>query len=104
MLDAVGLLDGFRSPAEFVQWVAGERLPLSKGGFARLDRLHDTAVLNRRGALALEMAVHDEQERRSMDGELPMLQAMWREAEEIAALADALPDVPAPRPPRMAAG
>ena len=101
VLDAVGLLDGFHSPAEFVQWVAGERLPLSKGGFVRLDRLDDTAILNRRGALALEMAVHDEQERRSMDGELPMLQAMWRHAEEIAAIADALPDVPPAEPPRI---
>ena len=65
MIDAVGLLEGFASPAEFVQWVAAERLPLSKGGFVRLDRVEDTAVLNHRGALALEMAVHDEQERRA---------------------------------------
>ena len=48
------------------------------------------------------MAVHDEQERRAMDGELPMLQAMWRHAEEIAAIADALPDVPPPEPPHIA--
>jgi hypothetical protein len=102
VLEAVGLLEGFPSPAEFVQWVASERLPLSKGGYVRLDRVEDTAVLNRRGALALEMAVHDEQERRAMDGELPMLQAMWRHAEEIAAIADALPDVPPAEPPRMA--
>ncbi|WP_420129876.1 hypothetical protein [Longimicrobium sp.] len=101
VMDAVGLLEGFASPAEFVQWVAAERLPLSKGGFVRLDRVEDTAVLNRRGALALEMAVHDEQERRAMDGELAMLQGMWRQAEEIAAIADRLPDVAAPEPPRL---
>ncbi|HYR12091.1 MAG TPA: hypothetical protein VEQ60_30175, partial [Longimicrobium sp.] len=102
VLEAVGLLEGFPSPAEFVQWVAGERLPLSRGGFVRLDRVEDTAVLNRRGALALEMAVHDEQERRAMDGELAMLQGMWRQAEEIATIADALPDVPPAEPPRIA--
>ncbi len=101
VLDAVGLLEGFPSPTEFVGWVAQERLPLSKGGFVRLDRLHDTAVLNRRGALALEMAVHGEQERRAMEGELAMLQAMWRDAEEIAAIADRLPDVPPPDAPRI---
>ena len=101
VLEAVGLLDGFPSPAEFVGWVAQERLPLSRGGFVRLDRLDDTAVLNRRGALALEMAVHQEQERRALQGELAMLQDMWRQAEEIAAIADALPDVPPPEPPRI---
>jgi hypothetical protein len=43
--------------------------------------------------VALEMALHEEQERRAMDGELAELEAMWREAEEIAAIADALPDL-----------
>jgi hypothetical protein len=52
-------------------------------------------------ALALEMALHEETERRALDGELAMLEAMWREAEGIAAIADRLPDVPAPDPPRL---
>jgi hypothetical protein len=43
-------------------------------------------------ALALEIALHDETERRAMEGELPMLEAMWRDAEEIASIADRLPD------------
>jgi hypothetical protein len=42
--------------------------------------------------LALEMALHEESERRAMGGELARLEASWREAEEIAAIADALPD------------
>ncbi len=92
VMDALGLLDGFRAPDAFVRWVANERIPLSKGGFARLDRLEDTAVLNTRGALALEMAVHGEHERRALDGELAGLREMWRQAEEIAAIADRLPD------------
>ena len=46
--------------------------------------------------VALEMALHEEQERRAMDGELAELEAMWREAEEIAAIADALPGLPQP--------
>ncbi|HEX7122324.1 MAG TPA: hypothetical protein VF178_08155 [Gemmatimonadaceae bacterium] len=40
--------------------------------------------------LALEMALHEEEERRAMEGELAALEARWREAEEIAAIADAL--------------
>ncbi|HEU0299954.1 MAG TPA: hypothetical protein VFR37_10875 [Longimicrobium sp.] len=55
------------------------------------------------GLRALEMAVHEETERRAMEGELAALQAMWRQAEEIAAIADRLPDLPAPEPPRLGA-
>ena len=40
--------------------------------------------------LALEMAAHEEQERRAMEGELAALETAWREAEEIAAIADDL--------------
>jgi hypothetical protein len=40
--------------------------------------------------LALEMAVHEDDERRAMEGELAVLEERWREAEEIAAIADAL--------------
>ncbi|HLM66831.1 MAG TPA: hypothetical protein VK358_04845 [Longimicrobium sp.] len=52
-------------------------------------------------ALALEMALHDEQERRALEGELAGLEAAWRQAEEIAAIADRLPDVDPPEPPRL---
>ncbi|MEP7381684.1 MAG: hypothetical protein ABI910_08360 [Gemmatimonadota bacterium] len=40
--------------------------------------------------LALEMAAHEESERRALDGELAELAAAWREADEIATIADAL--------------
>jgi hypothetical protein len=40
--------------------------------------------------LALEMAAHEENERRALEGELAALEAAWREAEEIAAIADKL--------------
>lgn len=40
--------------------------------------------------LALEMAVHEESERRAFEGELRSLEAAWQEAEEIAAIADGL--------------
>ena len=40
--------------------------------------------------LALEMAAHEEAERRALAGELEELEEAWREAEEIAAIADQL--------------
>ena len=38
--------------------------------------------------LGLEMALHEEAERRAMTGELTLLEQAWRDAEEIAAIAD----------------
>lgn len=40
--------------------------------------------------LAIEMALHEESERAALEGELASLQVAWREAEEIAGIADAL--------------
>ena len=40
--------------------------------------------------LALEMALHEEQERRALQGELKALELAWQEAEEVAAIADDL--------------
>ena len=41
-------------------------------------------------SLALEMSAHEDVERRAMEGELAMLEAAWREADEIAAISDNL--------------
>lgn len=40
--------------------------------------------------MALEMALHEEQERRALQGELKGLEAAWKQAEEIAAISDGL--------------
>jgi hypothetical protein len=42
--------------------------------------------------LALEMAANEDTERRALEGELAELEAAWRDAEEIAAIADTLLD------------
>jgi len=74
---------------------------------ARFSRFHGRRIMakyRRVGAmsllpverLALEMAVHEEAERRALDGELARLAEEWKEAEEVAAIADDLfvsPDV-----------
>ncbi|WP_373060408.1 hypothetical protein [Gemmatimonas sp.] len=44
--------------------------------------------LTPRDRLALEMALHEESERRAMDGELAALELAWAEAEQIAKIAD----------------
>jgi hypothetical protein len=49
------------------------------------------APIGRLEALALEMAFNEERERVALEGELQALEAAWREAEEIAAIADAIP-------------
>jgi len=46
--------------------------------------------LSRPTRLALEMSLHEEQERRALEGELWMLERAWKEAEEIAAISDDL--------------
>jgi len=40
--------------------------------------------------LALEMAAHEEAERRALEGELALLEEAWRDAEEIAGIADGM--------------
>ena len=40
--------------------------------------------------LALEMALHEESERRALEGELAILEAAWRDAEAVAEVADQL--------------
>ena len=47
-------------------------------------------ALNPVQRLALEMALHEEAERAAMQGELTTLELAWRDAEEIAGIADSL--------------
>jgi hypothetical protein len=68
-----------RTPAPMPAWGSGKKAP------------------PREQALALEMALHEETERRALEGELKLLEAAWREAEEIAAIADVLPYDPLER-------
>jgi len=49
---------------------------------------HVLSSLPKEVRLALEMASHEEQERRALEGELALLEAAWREAEEVAQIAD----------------
>ncbi len=76
---AVDLLAGVKSANEyFGHVVTNHQSGLANG----LDGLPVTV------RLALEMAAHEESERRAMEGELAELAEAWRRAEEIAAIAD----------------
>jgi hypothetical protein len=70
-----------------MSWSASRAL---RREYRRERRLGKTAAPR----LALEMALHEESERRALQGELAALEAAWREAEEIARIADALPEEP----------
>jgi len=86
---AVSLVEESRAPERLFAQVAE-----AEGGvttFLGFDK--DTSTLRSRDAnvrLALEMAAHEESERRAMEGELEILEAAWREAEEVASIADRL--------------
>ncbi|HEX9939440.1 MAG TPA: hypothetical protein VGB15_20020 [Longimicrobium sp.] len=82
--DAVGLLTEAGTAEEYLRRTAGHGRTLGK----RKDMPGRELVPA--GALALEMALHEEQERRALEGELTLLEAAWREAEEIAGIADRL--------------
>jgi hypothetical protein len=60
------------------------------GGRRKRGRAGSISKLPGATALALEMAAHEDIERRAMEGELAILEAAWRQAEEIAGIADNL--------------
>jgi hypothetical protein len=94
-----GAKGGFdpRTPwRRFTGTFRGEPLRLEAGPFGgtalrrRLTREDKLNRLTRPESIALEMALHEEMERRSLGGELASLEAAWREADEIATIADSL--------------
>jgi hypothetical protein len=86
---AVTLIEDARSPERLFEHVAKEP------GSLVPDRVFDKdateiKTMDADVRLALEMAAHEESERRALEGELAILEAAWREAEEVASIADRL--------------
>jgi hypothetical protein len=84
---AVSVLEADPAPERVFTRAVGsldrtERWSAGKHGVSLLHKL----PLHTR--LALEMAAHEDAERRALEGELHILEAAWREAEEIAGIAD----------------
>jgi hypothetical protein len=82
--DAVTRLETLR---EF-QSVLHQSIPLTGGQWSSPDR--QLREVDPAARLALEMALHEADEQAAFTGDLQALEARWREAEEIAAIADDL--------------
>jgi hypothetical protein len=94
---AVARIEHVGGPERFVEKLArGARASTAVPLFSFLNK--GTARIGETGLyalpavdrLSLEMALHEETERRAMAGELEMLERAWRDAEEVAAIADDL--------------
>jgi hypothetical protein len=94
---AVGEIEQTGGPERYVEQLArrADVMTAVRGRphrYGRKGRIGRTGLygLTTVDRLALEMALHEEAERRAMAGELALLERAWREAEEVAAIADDL--------------
>ena len=85
---AVAKLQAERGSEAFLEQFVASRIRY--GRVAASAPIPPIAKLNAPTRLALEMALHEESERRAIEGELDMLLEAWREAEEIAGISDKL--------------
>jgi hypothetical protein len=100
--EAVKQIESYGHPDRFLREVGDRSRHLVKpmpgtsgrlGGRKRTEReFHKYGLYSMpaRQRLAIEMALHEEAERRALEGELTQLEEAWRDAEEIAAIADNL--------------
>jgi hypothetical protein len=93
--EAVGILADSSGPSNLFVNTAASWLSLSEerqrkarwswnsdGAIGRISLLPPSV------RLALEMSLHEDDERRALEGELALLEDRWREAEEVAAISD----------------
>lgn len=84
VFEAVRLVETAISRDRLLEYVVGRPLRFAT---QRQYPLREVPVEVR---LALEMVAHEDTEQRAMEGELKLLERQWREAEEVAAIADRL--------------
>jgi hypothetical protein len=85
---AVGLVEEAETPERLFVDAAKTLAARSGSGFGDVRRRTSLRRVPIATRLALEMAAHEESERRALEGELYILEEAWRQAEEIAAIAD----------------
>jgi len=86
---AVELIGEASGPAGlFTRYAGPWPSPTRRRSTTPADPGHSLVNLPTAVRLALEMAAHEDSERRALEGELALLETAWREAEEIAAIAD----------------
>jgi hypothetical protein len=94
---ALELVDQHESVERILGHELGGTLVLAEDRLSLTRRLHGRgmhaaapAPVPRPTMLAMEMLLHEELERHALAGELRLLRARWREAEEIASIADTI--------------
>jgi len=85
--EAVALIEREADPARFIDVAAREAMARPRPNDER-SRWPKISTLPEPMRLALEMAAHEDTERRALEGELALLEQAWKEAEEVAAIAD----------------
>jgi len=99
LTEALDLLSRAGSADDFIRRLASTPRTLTRENYSGMRRGRrgrwgtpdgPTIVMGDPDRLALEMALHEAQERAALEGELSVLEAAWREAEEIARIADRL--------------
>jgi hypothetical protein len=94
---AVSILEADQSPTSLFTRFAAERdrshRTIFREGLVSLGRgepEHRLGGLSPAQRLALEMVLHEDDERRALEGELAELEERWRQAEEVASISDNL--------------
>jgi hypothetical protein len=94
---AVRRIESSGDPEKFLQWLAlsphpdsGQRTTWKRYALKQKPVPNGISKLPLETRLAVEMAVNEENERRALEGELALLELEWKEAEEIAGIADRL--------------
>lgn len=88
---AVREIESLRDPAEFLKAAAASPAQGRRDTtFRRRSKHKGLLNLPLSTRLAVEMAVNEEHERIALEGELALLEEAWKDAEEIAAIADSL--------------
>ena len=77
--EAVSLIERETEPVRFIDFATRQA---TNRGRPKISALPEAT------RLALEMAAHEDTERRALEGELALLEQAWKEAEEVAAIAD----------------
>ena len=81
---AVGIVEESESPERLFESAARTLAARSGSGFGDTRRRTSLKRVPLATRLALEMAAHEETERRALEGELYLLEEAWKQAEEIA--------------------
>jgi hypothetical protein len=88
--EAVALIARAGDSEQFISWAARAREERRQSGEVFRDSEIGAFGLSDTERVALEMAVNEDAERAALDGDLQALREAWRDAEEIAGIADDL--------------